>query len=174
RLRHERRPLSRRLRRPPRQVREHPRRQGHPGLPRGDQRVPELRHGRPGQLPGRVQGEGHESPREDEEGHQARISIDRALSSQLSALRTTAPESRQPRAESLSRAESLYLYNPPRMSALWALAAFVMTLAGGAFAFRYRRYLLYIMAASAGLLIGVAFLDLSPEVVELAHQYSIA
>src|SRR5438067_10915248 len=62
----------------------------------------------------------------------------------------------------------------PRMSALWALAAFVMTLAGGAFAFRYRRYLLYIMAASAGLLIGVAFLDLIPEVVELAHQYIIA
>src|SRR6266542_2898847 len=60
------------------------------------------------------------------------------------------------------------------MSALWALAAFVMTLAGGAFAFRYRRYLLYIMAASAGLLIGVAFLDLIPEVVELAHQYAIA
>ena len=42
------------------------------------------------------------------------------------------------------------------MSALWALAAFVMTLAGGAFAFRYRRYLLYIMAASAGLLPWVA------------------
>src|SRR2546430_3192650 len=60
------------------------------------------------------------------------------------------------------------------MSALWALAAFVMTLAGGAFAFRYQRYLLYIMAASAGLLIGVAFLDLIPEVVELAHQYAIA
>src|SRR2546423_11633042 len=60
------------------------------------------------------------------------------------------------------------------MSALWALAAFVMTLAGGAFAFRYQRYLLYIMAASAGLLIGVAFLDLIPEVVDLAHQYAIA
>src|SRR2546423_6054578 len=60
------------------------------------------------------------------------------------------------------------------MSALWALAAFVMTLAGGAFAFRYQRYLLYIMAASSGLLIGVAFLDLIPEVVELAHQHGIA
>jgi zinc transporter ZupT len=56
------------------------------------------------------------------------------------------------------------------MSALWALAAFFMTLAGGAFAFRYRRYLLYIMAASAGLLIGVAFLDLIPEVTELARH----
>ena len=60
------------------------------------------------------------------------------------------------------------------MSAVWALAAFVMTLAGGAFAFRYRRYLLYIMAASAGLLIGVAFLDLMPEVVELAREHGIA
>ena len=60
------------------------------------------------------------------------------------------------------------------MSALWALAAFVMTLAGGAFAFRYQRYLLYIMAASAGLLIGVAFLDLLPEVIELGREHSIA
>ena len=40
------------------------------------------------------------------------------------------------------------------MPALYALSAFVMTLAGGAFAFRYRRFLLYIMAFSAGLLIG--------------------
>ena len=60
------------------------------------------------------------------------------------------------------------------MSALWALSAFFMTLAGGAFAFRYRRYLLYIMAASAGLLIGVAFLDLLPEVYELGHAHGIA
>src|ERR1043165_7263298 len=59
------------------------------------------------------------------------------------------------------------------MSALWALAAFFMTLAGGAFAFRYRQYLLYIMAASAGLLIGVAFLDLLPEVIELAQAHAI-
>jgi zinc transporter ZupT len=56
------------------------------------------------------------------------------------------------------------------MSALWAISAFVMTLAGGLFAFRYRRYLLYIMAFSAGLLIGVAFLDLIPELVEIAHE----
>src|SRR5215212_2804449 len=59
------------------------------------------------------------------------------------------------------------------MSALWALSAFVMTLAGGAFAFRYRRYLLFIMAFSAGLLIGVAFLDLVPEVVEIAHASAL-
>lgn len=52
------------------------------------------------------------------------------------------------------------------MSALWALLAFVMTLAGGAFAFRYQKYLLYIMAFSAGVLIGVVFLDLIPEITE--------
>jgi len=59
------------------------------------------------------------------------------------------------------------------MSAVWALSAFVMTLAGGAFAFRYRQYLLYIMAFSSGMLIGVACLDLVPEFVELAHKYTI-
>lgn len=59
------------------------------------------------------------------------------------------------------------------MSALWALSAFFMTLAGGAFAFRYRRYLLYIMAFSAGMLVGVAFLDLVPEFVALAQERSI-
>jgi zinc transporter, ZIP family len=59
------------------------------------------------------------------------------------------------------------------MSALWAISAFLMTLAGGAFAFRYQRYLLYIMAFSAGLLIGVAFLDLIPEIVTIAQEHSM-
>jgi zinc transporter, ZIP family len=59
------------------------------------------------------------------------------------------------------------------MSAVYALSAFVMTLAGGAFAFRYRRYLLYIMAFSAGLVIGVAFLDLMPEIVDIASRETI-
>src|SRR5690349_9590716 len=59
------------------------------------------------------------------------------------------------------------------MSALWALLAFGMTLAGGAFAFRYQRYLQPIMAFSAGLLIGVVFLDLIPEIVEIAHDASV-
>ncbi|HWS71779.1 MAG TPA: ZIP family metal transporter [Thermoanaerobaculia bacterium] len=54
------------------------------------------------------------------------------------------------------------------MSALYALSAFFMTLAGGAFAWRYQKYLLFIMAFSSGLLIGVAFLDLLPEVFEQA------
>ncbi len=60
------------------------------------------------------------------------------------------------------------------MSAVYALSAFLMTLAGGAFAFRYQRYLLFIMAFSSGLLIGVAFLDLVPEVVEIAAREGIA
>ena len=59
------------------------------------------------------------------------------------------------------------------MPALYALSAFVMTLAGGAFAFRYRRFLLYIMAFSAGLLIGVAFLDLVPELASFARVYNV-
>ena len=59
------------------------------------------------------------------------------------------------------------------MSALYAMAAFFMTLAGGAFAFRYRKYLLYIMAFSSGLLIGVAFLDLMPEIVESAEKHAL-
>lgn len=59
------------------------------------------------------------------------------------------------------------------MNAAWALLAFVMTLAGGAFAFRYQKYLHAIMAFSAGLLIGVAFLDLIPEVFETAARNSL-
>jgi zinc transporter ZupT len=59
------------------------------------------------------------------------------------------------------------------MSALWALLAFAMTLAGGAFAFRYQRYLHAIMAFSAGLLIGVVFLDLIPEIIEIAEAAAL-
>jgi ZIP family zinc transporter len=59
------------------------------------------------------------------------------------------------------------------MPAVYALAAFAMTLAGGAFAFRYQRYLLYSMAFSSGLLIGVAFLDLIPEVAAIAFHEAI-
>jgi zinc transporter ZupT len=58
------------------------------------------------------------------------------------------------------------------MNALWALTAFAMTLAGGAFAYRYRRHLDAIMAYSAGVLIGVVFLHLVPEVFELSHETS--
>jgi ZIP family zinc transporter len=56
------------------------------------------------------------------------------------------------------------------MAALWALTAFAMTLAGGAFAYRYRRSLDAIMAYSAGVLIGVVFLHIVPEVFELGHE----
>ena len=59
------------------------------------------------------------------------------------------------------------------MNAAWALLAFAMTLAGGAFAFRYQRSLKVIMAFSAGLLIGVVFLDLVPEIAELSHESNI-
>ena len=58
------------------------------------------------------------------------------------------------------------------MSAVWAISAFLMTLAGGAFALRYQKYLLYIMAFSSGMLIGVAFLDLMPEIVGLSQSTS--
>jgi len=57
--------------------------------------------------------------------------------------------------------------------AVYALSAFFMTLAGGAFAFRYQRYILYIMAFSSGLVIGVAFLDLLPEVVAAAFHENL-
>jgi zinc transporter, ZIP family len=59
------------------------------------------------------------------------------------------------------------------MSAVWALLAFAMTLAGGAFAFRYQRYLHAIMAFSAGLLVGVVFLDLVPEIVAISNQHGV-
>ena len=59
------------------------------------------------------------------------------------------------------------------MSAVWALLAFAMTLAGGAFAFRYQKSLKAIMAFSAGLLIGVVFLDLVPEIAEISHKASV-
>lgn len=59
------------------------------------------------------------------------------------------------------------------MSALWALTAFAMTLAGGAFAFRYQRYLHAIMAFSSGLLVGVVFLDLLPEIIEISQTSQV-
>ena len=59
------------------------------------------------------------------------------------------------------------------MSAVWALLAFAMTLAGGAFAWRHQRYLHAIMAFSSGLLIGVVFLDLVPEIVEIAQERAL-
>lgn len=59
------------------------------------------------------------------------------------------------------------------MSAVWALLAFAMTLAGGAFAFRYQKSLHAIMAFSAGLLVGVVFLDLLPEITEISHGAAV-
>jgi zinc transporter, ZIP family len=59
------------------------------------------------------------------------------------------------------------------MVAVYALSAFVMTLAGGAFALYYRKYLLFIMAFSAGVLVGVVFLDLFPEIIQAAARDGI-
>ena len=67
----------------------------------------------------------------------------------------------------------LFHYNPRRMNALWALLAFAMTLAGGAFAFRHQKYLHAIMAFSSGLLIGVVFLDLVPEIFEISAAQAL-
>src|ERR1700710_1202001 len=78
-----------------------------------------------------------------------------------------------PPPSSLSSHSSVALNCARRMAALYALSAFFMTLAGGAFAWRFKKYLLFIMAFSAGLLLGVAFLDLLPEVFELAASSKI-
>lgn len=59
------------------------------------------------------------------------------------------------------------------MPSLYALAAFAMTIAGGAFALRFRHRLMWIMAFSSGMVIGVAFLDLLPEVVQTAQRERI-
>lgn len=56
------------------------------------------------------------------------------------------------------------------MPSLYALAAFAMTIAGGAFALKFRHRLLFIMAFSSGMVIGVAFLDLLPEVAQTAQS----
>lgn len=54
------------------------------------------------------------------------------------------------------------------MVLLWALAAFASTLAGGAFAFYHRERLMAVMSLSAGMLIGVVFLELVPEIFHRA------
>lgn len=53
---------------------------------------------------------------------------------------------------------------------LIALGALVATLTGGLFALRFRDKLHLILGFSAGAVIGVAFFDLLPESIDLAHQ----
>ncbi len=48
------------------------------------------------------------------------------------------------------------------------------TLVGGMLAIRYRRYLIYLIAIGAGLLLGAAFLDLLPEAILLGNTAGIA
>lgn len=49
---------------------------------------------------------------------------------------------------------------------LFALATFVSTLAGGMFAVRFKNRLHQIMAFSAGIILGVVFFDIFPEIIE--------
>lgn len=56
---------------------------------------------------------------------------------------------------------------------LLALTTFVSTLAGGLFALRFRRYLHFILAFTAGVLIGVVAFDILPEAFELAHRHGL-
>jgi zinc transporter ZupT len=53
---------------------------------------------------------------------------------------------------------------------LYALLTFAMTVAGGAFAIRFRKHLDYVIAFSAGFLPAIVFLDLIPEIVEQCHR----
>ena len=50
----------------------------------------------------------------------------------------------------------------------------VSTLIGGILAIRYRRYLIYLIAIGAGLLLGAAFLDLLPEAILLGNKVGIS
>lgn len=54
---------------------------------------------------------------------------------------------------------------------LVTIAAFLTTLVGGLFAFRFRDRLHLILGFSAGAVVGVAFFDLMPEALELASSY---
>lgn len=54
---------------------------------------------------------------------------------------------------------------------LVTIAAFLTTLVGGLFAFRFRDRLHLILGFSAGAVVGVAFFDLMPEALELASDY---
>src|SRR5207244_9107806 len=58
---------------------------------------------------------------------------------------------------------------------LIAVATFGFTLLGGLFALRFKDQLHLILGFSAGAVIGVAFFDLLPEAISLAHtRYGIA
>lgn len=56
------------------------------------------------------------------------------------------------------------------MLTLFAFLAFVATILGGYFAFRFKNKLHFIMAFAAGVLIALAFFEILPEVFELADS----
>jgi ZIP family zinc transporter len=61
-----------------------------------------------------------------------------------------------------------------RVTALWlSLATFASTLAGGLFALRFRDRLHFILAFTAGVLLGVVAFDILPEVFELARENDV-
>jgi len=60
------------------------------------------------------------------------------------------------------------------LTAIWlSLVTFVSTLAGGLFALRFRDRLHFILAFTAGVLLGVVAFDILPEVFELSQQSGV-
>jgi ZIP family zinc transporter len=55
-----------------------------------------------------------------------------------------------------------------------SLGSFIATLTGGLFAIKYREKLHYIASFSAGVLLGVCFFDIVPEIFEIATEHAIA
>lgn len=57
---------------------------------------------------------------------------------------------------------------------LISLASFIATLGGGLYALKYREKLHYIASFSAGVLLGVCFFDIVPEIFEIATEQGIS
>ncbi len=57
---------------------------------------------------------------------------------------------------------------------LISLASFITTLAGGLYALKYREKLHYIASFSAGVLLGVCFFDIVPEIFEIATEHALS
>jgi len=60
------------------------------------------------------------------------------------------------------------------LTAIWiSLATFLSTLAGGLFALKFRDRIHFILAFTAGVLLGVVAFDILPEVFALSHEHGI-
>lgn len=57
---------------------------------------------------------------------------------------------------------------------LISIASFIATLGGGLYALKYREKLHYIASFSAGVLLGVCFFDIVPEIFEIATEQSLS